>query len=79
LHDGLRLRPRFSPINSVNVAFIAMAHQRLGQTEEARRQLARLESILRADREIQRSIPHEQITLAAEAASVVRGLQVQPK
>ena len=73
LQDGLRLRPRFSTVDPVNVAFIAMAHQRLGQTEEARRQLERLESILAASREIGFRIRSEAIALAAEADSVVRG------
>jgi WD40 repeat protein/serine/threonine protein kinase len=73
LHDGLRLRPRFATMDSANLAFIAMAHHRLGQIDEAHRELKRLESILSAARELKGGIRHEQITLAAEAASVVRG------
>ena len=75
LQDGLRLRPRFATPGKANLAFIAMANQRLGQTEGARRELERLESILRADRYVGFSIRSDEITLAAEAASVVRGPQ----
>ena len=79
LRDGLRFRPRFSTPGKANLAFTAMANQRLGRTEDARRELERLESIIKADRDIGFMIPSEEITLAEEAASVVRGLQAQPE
>ena len=49
------------------------------EIENNRRELERLESIIRADRDIGLMIPSEEITLAEEAAAVVRGLQAQPK
>jgi WD40 repeat protein/serine/threonine protein kinase len=71
LQIGTRLNPES---DSANLAFTAMAQQRLGQPELARRALERFETLTK-EQEIPRDgVPLDQRTaLGREAASVVRG------
>jgi hypothetical protein len=60
--------------NPADLAFSAMANQRLGRSEEARRALEQLEALLKGAP----NAPPEITALAVEAATVVRGQASQP-